>query len=566
MDNCGFSPPIFNEIRLIAELQRRIINLTESNVTGTCAWVADFLNRTPPGLDHLEIFVRVLLKSIVVRPKSLSLFTDFFISFSGLMPDSSVLVSLLLSKFLLNAERFILSLLQRRFLTPMAVINTLKPLFSEKERLSDYISLFAFFSPEIEAIIPAQIDYLIAEIPALLEREDIPVYEKAFLLGYSALRENHWALLNERRFHTYEFDALERFILEDDVASFSQFCNEDEELSSRMIPHTIFTSTVFPFCDATVPQFCAFHGAVRCLKYLITQDHDVRSPNANGLTIGHFAIAGGSPDVIQLLTNARIPFPDDLQCAAKFFRTDLVMSRCTPEKMTMSSDQFDSLLNCAVSDFNLDVLLFCLRQGASITAAGNLGNQPIHAAILESPPEMTLFLLGHRDIDINARSFYGDTPVFLATQLDEAQILERLLANRRLRVEPDGMERNLLHIAATTGSLRSLDVLINARRFDLNGTDRFGQTPLHLAVLRQSIECVRLLCGNIGVDLNVADLHGRTPLHFAKEGANREIIAIIENRLRIDDDSSDPEDSSDDDEEDEEDEEEEEEEEENEPV
>lgn len=510
----------------ILDLQKKLINLDSKSVDDVASWASE-----TGGAENLTMVVRMILKAAVVRQNSLDALCDLFIALTEKLQARTKMLDLLMTKFLLNAERFILFLLRKRFIDPENVMIKIKPLLESGDDFYEYISLFAFFAPEIEAVCPEQMEKFVLSIPTMMKSDRLSTYEKLFLRAFPFFREDKWNTLNERRFNSFEPGSLEYLIMIDDVESLHSVIDNEDFDVDMVIPHTIHTSTVFPLCDPTLAQFCALHGAVNCLKLLIKHSCNLEKNNEHNATVAHFAVAGGHPEILQLVRELKLNVFEAPQAAIKFFRNDLFMEYFDQSSLDEFGRCFDTILNCAVTEMNMEVLLYIFEHDCDINQKGTYGYRALHCSLMYAPPEMTSFLLSHCDLDINAETDAGESPVFFATQVDEVDSLEKILEHDGFRPKDDDIGRTPLHIACHSNCAKALTTLLHSNKYDINEIDIAHRTPLHIAVLNKATECVHILCEHDGINLEAKDMRGDTPLDIAKSLHLNDIAEYIESQL-----------------------------------
>jgi ankyrin repeat protein len=92
-----------------------------------------------------------------------------------------------------------------------------------------------------------------------------------------------------------------------------------------------------------------------------------------------------------------------------------------------------------------------------------------------------------------------------------------------------GVDDTLLHIAARTGAVDDMEVLV-ACGAHVNATGDLGNTPLHQAAMRAQVESVKKLL-QLGADLDRKNEFGETALDVANLGEHHEVALILKSRL-----------------------------------
>ncbi len=111
-----------------------------------------------------------------------------------------------------------------------------------------------------------------------------------------------------------------------------------------------------------------------------------------------------------------------------------------------------------------------------------------------------------------------------ATSVDNVDAVECILA---AGAEVSGNSpHTALHMAASKGSLRLVQVLLGAPGVDVNAKDTLLQTPLHAACMGGSSDVVRLLLAH-GADAGAVGKNGWTPLHRAASKGFTDICQML---------------------------------------
>lgn len=76
----------------------------------------------------------------------------------------------------------------------------------------------------------------------------------------------------------------------------------------------------------------------------------------------------------------------------------------------------------------------------------------------------------------------------------------------------DGSGHTALHIAAESGLLRMMELLIDAGA-SVDSLNSHGLTPLHLATIKLKLAAIKILLAS-GASPNKRDIHGRNPLNM----------------------------------------------------
>jgi Ankyrin repeats (3 copies) len=135
------------------------------------------------------------------------------------------------------------------------------------------------------------------------------------------------------------------------------------------------------------------------------------------------------------------------------------------------------------------------HNGANPDIRGKDGINPLHAAAFSGNFEVVRILIGYDPAGINARDWFGSTPL--------------LWASEGRYFDDDSVLRLLLEHGA-----------------DIDAQDEDGWTPLYSASVRGAVEVVRLLLEH-GADVEVKDNAGKTALQEAAEEGEDEVVELL---------------------------------------
>lgn len=555
------SETALKKAREFAELQNYIIELTDFSEKQALKWILESRFAQNP-----KIILHVMAKATMIRPENIDIHTIFIMDYSMKANQVENVKQLLLSKFILNCERLILFLARDGFITPYEIAKAIDSILKTTPDFD--VSLFAFFSPEINSFYPEYISQFTEMYKNHEALHQLMQFERQFVTSYEHYQDNNWDLLNQRRFNVYEENSIEDILAEDDFASFKIYITSSDFNPSYTAQYTAYTPTVYPFINPTLIQFAALKGSVNifsALTLLVDVDYSVK--NELGVSLANFAVAGGNASIIDFVKEKKSSnfYVDALQSAAKFHRNELFKQIFEeipdPELFTNHGDAFDAILNTCVTEENMELLLFCLGKGVDFNQRGISFRSPIHLSILGRSSEIISFLLGINTIDLNIRDNGGEPPLFTAVQVRDIDVTKQLIAlanhntpglkNVVELTAIDDFGRNALFYAVENDDKQIVKLLINTRKFDLRHQDKFGQTVVHVAASHNALKSLKqiLRCGEI--DLGITDICGKTAIQIALKKGAKEAIKFI-STYQNDNDSSDPESSESEEEEEEE--------------
>ncbi|MFZ6772555.1 ankyrin repeat domain-containing protein [Undibacterium sp. SXout7W] len=192
------------------------------------------------------------------------------------------------------------------------------------------------------------------------------------------------------------------------------------------------------------------------------------------------------------------------------------------------AEAYDDFL-FAVRFNNAPVVKEFLRKGMDVNSVeGVRGETILMLALREN--SMTVFdqLLKADDIKLEARAVNGDTALMLACFLGNTEAVKKLIA---AGAEINQVGWAPLHYAAAKGNTDIIALLLE--HFAYIDTESPNKTtPLMMAVRSGKLEAVSLLLEE-GADPHLKNTLGLTALDFAEEIEQREIAALLQQKMQI---------------------------------
>lgn len=192
-------------------------------------------------------------------------------------------------------------------------------------------------------------------------------------------------------------------------------------------------------------------------------------------------------------------------------------------------------LIAAVTSGQHDVVQLLLSAGADINARGPEDRTALIYAIQAEQPEMALFLLEQKGVDLEARESHGSTPLVEAIAFHQMKVLEALLERGADINAPGPVDRTALHVEASNLDPKMIRWLLK-RGANPDARDEDSAIPLHLAAFfpapadsferRDVHDALNMLLESTS-DMNAVNDAGQTPLHIAALWAERWVIKAL---------------------------------------
>ena len=149
-------------------------------------------------------------------------------------------------------------------------------------------------------------------------------------------------------------------------------------------------------------------------------------------------------------------------------------------------------------------------------------------AIREDSMKAFDVLVNAPDVNLEAQTTNGDTPLMLASFYGNAPVVKLLLA-REVEVNRPGW--TALHYAAINGSSEIVKLLLDASAYvDCESPDD-KMTPVMLAAMRGRVAAVEVLRDN-GADLSLKNKDGLTAMDLAKRYGQDGVIDVLNQKPR----------------------------------
>lgn len=131
---------------------------------------------------------------------------------------------------------------------------------------------------------------------------------------------------------------------------------------------------------------------------------------------------------------------------------------------------------------------------------------------------------------VNARTKYGETPLYKAVYYGREMVVRILLQESNVELNAFGNHGRIpLHISVCGPyvNIEIVRILLRAPGINVNAIDYDFTTPLHRAIDNGCSEVVQMLLQEPSIDVNFVDRFGRTPLYTAARQHNKSIVEML---------------------------------------
>ena len=175
-----------------------------------------------------------------------------------------------------------------------------------------------------------------------------------------------------------------------------------------------------------------------------------------------------------------------------------------------------------------------LKTEENLKSIENFIKENTKSGIYGPGSDYTLFPMGDTTlIDVNTRDRYGYTPIIVAIESKNDEILEILIENGvDIREKHPVFGKLTLHTAAYFQNETAVKMLLKLDPTLANsqsGTD--GWTPLQDATLKSNSKIVKLLL-DYGADPLIKDYKGGTAMDMATEFGKGEIVKLLRDKIK----------------------------------
>lgn len=149
-------------------------------------------------------------------------------------------------------------------------------------------------------------------------------------------------------------------------------------------------------------------------------------------------------------------------------------------------------------------------------------------------PEILEWLINCKGFALNEKFLNQGNCIHAAATSNNVKIALKFIDQGGDPNSVNGRSQTALHVAAQTGSLDIIKLLISIPGIDVNKKAIYDLTPLHLAISSYQISIIEMLLDVESLDINIKDNDGLTPLNFSVKFNDSYLVSLLLKRNEID--------------------------------
>lgn len=276
------------------------------------------------------------------------------------------------------------------------IVNILKDsLELEPDHISELLTLFCFFAPEVEELDRELFQIFIDAVINEAKNVYCQPYVRQFRNEMDDLVRDNWSLLKSRREAMKSGDLIIDSLFSDSIDDFQAVVSMSPNFDlNQNINESIFSPP--HMFSKTLMQFAARCGSVKCFKYILLNNTNFTEPDLRE-AVGS-AIIGGNNEIVRLLRQRGIDFKGSLGAAAKAHRNSIFhWLEATEFPVCRGAETINNDIEAvfgAVEACNMPLLLELLEKGIDINLVSHT-NESILSASIAAPIDAFSLLVSH---------------------------------------------------------------------------------------------------------------------------------------------------------------------------
>ncbi|XP_033842208.1 transient receptor potential cation channel subfamily A member 1b [Periophthalmus magnuspinnatus] len=203
------------------------------------------------------------------------------------------------------------------------------------------------------------------------------------------------------------------------------------------------------------------------------------------------------------------------------------------EQLNSSDEQGNVPLHWAVEKNQAESCRVLMDLGSDPNILNKALLAPLHVAVSKGHNNLIELFMSYNATDCNLQGDLGNTPLILASSLNNAEALSILIKNGARLCQQNRLGHFPVHAAAFAGSKKAMEVILKAGEEigygpvkQINYLDKSNSSPLHLAVRGGNLETIQL-CISTGAKVDQQQHDRSTPLHLACTQGAIEVVKLM---------------------------------------
>ena len=346
------------------------------------------------------------------------------------------------------------------------IVNVIeKSLDAQPDNISELLTLFCFFAPEVESYKPKLFRKFMQAVISQSREPLCGSYVRQFASEVTELTAENWKLLKERRKTMKSGDQIIDSLFCDDLDEFQKVVAQSGKFDwNQPINESIFSPP--HMFSKTLIQFAARCGSVKCFRYLLLSGADRRG------TVDS-AIIGGSNEIVRVLHQEKGDFSRALRCAANNHRNEIfswLQATMFPILQEGHEDNDIDAMFGAAESCNLKLMLDLIERGMNVNMM-NHEKESVLSASITIPTDGFRLLVSSQKVNKHTKNNEGMTPFLQAVTRGVFDAVEYFVGHE---VADARLQENLIHTAAFLGDVEIMGLLLKMENVDLSSENRAG--------------------------------------------------------------------------------------------
>ena len=256
--------------------------------------------------------------------------------------------------------------------------------------------------------------------------------------------------------------------------------------------------------------WCVYHDRVESTRLLLKHGASPASFDKDFRTVLHWTSTNKDPTILKLLLE-HIKDKDKQQ-------------------LNFEDSKGQTLLHMAVGQSNISLVEYLVSlPETKLNSRDQLERTPLHWAAILKEVDMVRLLLHHK-AEHSVGDKNGIRPLHYAVQSGSLETVEAMLnSNANIIDEPADDQRTALMWASVKGNDQIMKLLLDKKCSDVNAVDVNEQSALHMCMQSGHLQSVKVLI-DAGADVNMVDGKHHIPLFYACASGHADVVTELIDR------------------------------------